>query len=210
MLNRKFTLTCADCGCEFEAKSTNAQRCHTCAGKRQREKNLEYSHMRRKNPIRAKSRKQGTMICESCGCEAPRNSANQKYCATCSVDVMYRRLAEQKRRLEAEARGELVIAHIGDTIKCVDCGTEMIKMNARHVRCANCREKHRLEKSREDWQKRKEAAAEEKRKKAEPPKHKTLAQMEEVGRQLHASYGQLMAPAVTVHIPPEFRTPREV
>ena len=191
MLKKTFMLTCVDCGTQFEAKCTNAKRCKACAAARLKEQNRNNVRKHRQTQEKDYStpRKQETMICEACGVETVRNSANQKFCPTCSVDAMYRRMSERRKRLEAEARGEITIAHIGDAIKCVDCGAEMIKMNARHVRCANCREKHRLEKGREEWQRRKEAREAEKRKKATTPKRKTLSDIVAEARKLGLSYG---------------------
>lgn len=210
--NRTFICTCVDCGTEFEAKCANAKRCKPCAGERLREQNRKYvrKHRQENKKEYHAPRKQETMICACCGEETIRNSGNQKFCPTCSTDIIYRRNVERKKRLEAEARGEKVIAHVGDVIKCIDCGVEMIKTTARHVRCENCREKHRIEKSRMDYQRKKAEQEAERRKKAEPPKVKTLAQIEEIGRKAHSSYGKLTAPTVTVFIPPEFRAQGEV
>ena len=192
MLNRIFLCTCVDCGTEFEAKCSNAKRCKSCAAERLREQNR--NNMRKYRQAKEKDyyapRKQTTMICACCGEETIRNSGNQKFCPTCSADAMYRRMAERRKKLEAEARGEVTIAHIGDTIKCVDCGAEMIKMNARHVRCENCREAHRLQHSREIWKKKKEENTAERRKKASMPKPKKLSDVEAECRRLGLSYGQ--------------------
>lgn len=192
MLKKTFMLTCVDCGTQFEAKCTNAKRCKACAAARLKEKHRISSQKYREGLEKDYNtpRKQKTMVCEACGVETVQNSANQKYCPTCSVDAMYRRMSERRKRLEAEARGEITIAHIGDTIKCVDCGTEMKKMNARHIRCAVCREKHRLEKNREEWQRRKEEREAKKREKATAPKRKTLSDIVAEARSLGLSYGQ--------------------
>ena len=192
MQNRTFLCTCVDCGTEFEAKCSNAKRCKPCASERLREQNRNRVRKHRQETQKEyrAPRKQTTMICACCGAETIKNSGNQKFCPTCSADAMYRRQIERKKRLEAEARGEIVVAHIGDTIKCVDCGAEMIKMNARHVRCENCREAHRLQHSRELWQQKKEANIAERRKKAAEPKVKTLSDIVAEARRLGLSYGQ--------------------
>lgn len=185
------TLYCVDCGAEFKSKATNAKRCKTCTGEYLRAQRREYDRKRQEHPRNSYTpRKQTTMICQSCGQETIRNSGNQKYCPTCTTDAIYRRNIEAKKRRAAAARGEIVIPHVGDLIKCADCGKEIIKNTARHIRCAECAEKHRIEHSKELWQKKKAEAKAERRRLAAMPKAKTLSDVVSEARRWGLSYGQ--------------------
>lgn len=99
-------------------------------------------------------------------------------------------------------------------IPCVRCGREIIAVVPNAKYCPECRNIAHAEADRKRREKIKKAILtgeyKPKPKKPEPPvKRNDLALLARSAAKKHTTYGKLTAPAVTVVIPPQFRTTGE-